>query len=99
MSTPLWARYRKKYSHGPSSWKYFYYQPDPDMTLEEMIEASFIHWDEGEHYRGFDCEIIDKPPLEFIQDEIENSERRIRNANKYLEILRNVYPEQNNSEQ
>ena len=93
-----WFKWRKNYSSGPSSWKYDKICHDSETPLseeyiEEYIEEEFVNsWIEGEHYRGFDFELVDKPPMEYIDTRIEYYLNRIKYAEQslvYLHSLKN----------
>ena len=86
-----WVRWCLKYREGTTSeWEYF--QTNDDWNSEsiygyindELIDAS-DRYNDG--FRGFNFDVIDKPPLEYILYNINLIEERLRLSQKYLAEL------------
>ncbi len=96
-----WFKWRKKYSHGPSCWIYdqissFDSSPLSHEYIDEYIREELADaWTESEHYRGFDVELIDLPPKEHIETQIQRYLRNIQYAEQQLTYLYSIRDEPN----
>lgn len=101
MDNIVWIRWYKLYSDGmtPScddNYNYQWYNVgDRNMTelssaIEMDIEESINLYEEGEHYRCFRWEVIDKPPQSYIRNQIKWHERSIEYSTKMLEYFKGI---------
>lgn len=101
MDNVVWIRWYKVYADGilPSRDDHYTYQwyNQGNKTLAEMysiiemdIEESINFYDEGEHYRCFRWEYIDKPPQSYIEEQIKWHERSIQYSTKMLDYFKGI---------
>jgi hypothetical protein len=99
----VWIRWYKMYSDGmtPSSDHNYTYQwfnkgdrtPDEMYSMIEMdIDESINLYEEGEHYRCFRWEYIDRPPEWYIIEQIKYFTKSIKVATQMLEYFESIQP-------
>lgn len=86
----FWIKYRRKSSAGPGSWEYkeLAYDKDGKYTREDEANAFIRELNDsqfnGEHYRGYEWEIIFDLPIEYIDTIIKNCERSVNALNEKI---------------
>lgn len=93
-------KFKHKWSHGiDEEWTYQKIHSgwehaigDKELFKEFLDENIAAEFDYYEHYRGVDYEIIDRPPNEWLQKEIDKLEAKALHCNdlagEYRELLK-----------
>ena len=89
-----WIKYRTKWAWGTDEWVYhpLFYIDQYDKEVLESYSEDFIediHQDHNysDKYRGVDYEVIDKVPLDIIEEKIKRTKGALENKKYELEIL------------
>lgn len=101
MNDIIWIRWYKLYADGmvPSSddnyeyrWFHRHGRSISDMTfvIETDIEEDINLYEEGEHYRCFRWEVIDKPPQSYVERMIEYHTSTIKHATAMIEYFKGI---------
>lgn len=101
MDDVMWIRWYKLYADGmtPSRDENYNYQwykvggrtmGELYYLIEMDLEESINFYEEGEHYRCFRWEYIDKPPQFYIEDQIKWHERSIKHSTEMLEYFKGI---------
>lgn len=102
MKKVTWVRWYKVYADGmlPKSDKDYSYmffdflenypKDAANDVIEETIGEGINHYEEGEHYRRFCWEYIDKPPQWYVDKKIKEYKERIKNLTKKLKYFKRL---------
>lgn len=89
-----WIRFRRKSSSGKGTWEYeeadLQTIQDPKALRSHVSEMS-RDYDDSEHHRGYDYEVISRPPtwvlLELMQESREAAKRHKVRADRYQDLV------------
>ncbi len=84
----MWLKYKHKFGYGNEkkwSWRNIF---DNDGELELHLEELREEHNWSEHYRGIEYYVEEHPPLEILEEEIKETERRVLSNQEYLKKLK-----------
>lgn len=90
-------KYRYKFAYGYDKFQYMVVADDITIDsdyLKEIISELHGEYDYSDRYRGIDYDIIDNPPIEWLEREIETYSKKIIHYNNLITIYKKLIQEQ-----
>lgn len=93
-----WLKWHHKFSSGHHGWSWMVVSDDAteESVTEEILPSLAREYDDGEHYRGIDFEIVDNAPewviFEKIGEAAEREAAALREQAKYKRLMMTAEP-------